>query len=349
MKKVIVLVYSAIHFIVDMSCAVLVSNLLAQRASGGYSLFEAIILYDFMAFVLQFPIGILADKLNKNALVSMTGCVLVAGAYAFADWGVAACVVAGVGNALFHVGGGIDVLNISQGKASPSGAFVSTGALGLFLGAKSASFGFTRYYAVVLLLLAAAAVLVWLYIKSRNSVHNRPFAVTRLSLQQWFAVACLMITVCIRSYVGMILSFEWKSSLPLAVAAILAVVLGKMLGGAVGDRIGFLPASVLSLGVAAVLFLFAFRIPAVGIAAILLFNMTMPLTLTALAEIFDGAKGMAFGLLTVALFVGAVPKFFGYTALFTPWGLFGITAASAVILAAGLLCWQRSRRMYYAV
>ena len=65
--------------------------------------------------------------------------------------GMIACIIAGIGNALFHVGGGIDVLNISEKKASLSGIFVSTGAMGIFLGSKSASWGFNKYYIVILI------------------------------------------------------------------------------------------------------------------------------------------------------------------------------------------------------
>jgi len=65
--------------------------------------------------------------------------------------------------------------------------------------------------------------------------------------------------------------------------------------------------------------------------------MTMPITLTSLANIFNNNKGLAFGLLTFALFLGAIPVFFGYTdTLFNPIGLFSITIFSAVILFIGL-------------
>ena len=43
-----------------------------------------------------------------------------------------------------------------------------------------------------------------------------------------------------------------------------------------------------------------------GLLGLLLFNMTMPLTLTALANTFPNSKGTAFGLTTLALFVGYV-------------------------------------------
>ena len=65
--------------------------------------------------------------------------------------------------------------------------------------------------------------------------------------------------------------------------------------------------------------------------------MTMPITLTSLANIFNNNKGLAFGLLTFALFSGVMPVFLGYTeVLFNPIGLFTITIISAIILFIGL-------------
>lgn len=341
MKKAIVTVYSLLHFIVDLSCALLISMLTVQKA-GTTSLFTAVVTYNFFAFAVQLPIGIIGDKINKNALLSAVGCALAALAYAFYRVPMAACITAGLGNAMFHIGGGIDVLNISEHKAAPSGIFVSTGALGIFLGAKAAVSGFTRYFLAVPLLLCATTVLILLYTKIKGSVTNSAFVLTSPKNCGLAAAVCLVMTVGIRSYVGMILAFDWKQNTLLAVLAISAVIGGKMLGGIIGDTIGFTRTALLSLSVAAVCFLFAFDVPALGIAAILCFNMTMPITLTALSHLFDGAKGFAFGLLTLALFVGALPTFYGYTALFSPRGLAAVTAVSAVILYGGIRCYEKS-------
>lgn len=336
MKAKTVSIYSAIHFIVDMACVILVGNLVSQKMGQGASLLTAVILYNFFAFAMQLPLGVIADRLNKNALFSAAGCLVVALAYAFAESGIIACVIAGIGNSMFHLGGGIDVLNLSERKAAPSGIFVATGALGLFLGGKSASVGFNMYYIVVIVLAVSAAVLVLLYSQVKDKIKNSEFEIRRPDLRKVLAIICLVITVCVRSYVGMILSFEWKADIWLALASVLAVVFGKMLGGVIGDRIGFMKVSVISLLCSAVLFIFAFHSPVIGILAILLFNMTMPITLTALSNIMSN-KGMAFGLLTFALFLGAVPPFLRLPkALFTPAGLFGITVASAVILIVGI-------------
>ncbi len=342
MNKRIVGIYSLIHFIVDLSCAILVTNLVAQKMGQGIDLFWAVILYNFFAFAMQLPIGIIADKLNKNALYSAVGCILVAIAFGFSEFGVIACIIAGIGNSMFHIGGGIDVLNISDKKAAPSGIFVSTGAMGIFLGSKSLSAGFDKFYIIILILLISALLLIWLYRSIKGKVVNKEMIIPKLSINEYIAILCLIITVCIRSYVGFILAFEWKSKLILAVCSIFAVILGKMLGGIIGDKIGFKKISIISLGVSSILFIFAFNNAILGILAILLFNMTMPITLTALSNILDNNKGMAFGLLTLALFIGTVPIFFGMTdQLFTPIGLFGITIISAFILYIGIFKYMK--------
>lgn len=337
MNKKIVVIYSLIHFIVDLACAILVSNLVTQKMGTGANLFIAILLYNFFAFAVQLPIGIIADKINKNAICSAIGCLLVAIAFGFSNFGIIACIIAGIGNAMFHVGGGIDVLNISDKKATLSGIFVSTGAMGIFLGGKSVSIGFNKYYLVILILLISSLLLVWLYNKIKDKVKNEEVIIPTLSTNEMISIICLIVTVVIRGYVGLILSFEWKSNFILALISILAVVFGKMLGGVIGDKIGFKRISIISLIVSAFLFIFAFNNSTLGILAILFFNMTMPITLTALSNILFNNKGMAFGLLTFALFIGAVPVFFGYTSLiFTPIGLFMITILSLIILGIGI-------------
>ena len=142
MNKKIMLVYSTIHFIVDFSCAIFVTNIIIPQLTDSFSLFLAIVIYNFFAFAIQLPIGILADKINKNALCSALGCILVILAFGISKFSIIACLIVGIGNAMFHIGGGIDVLNISNQKATLSGIFVSTGALGIFLGSNITNIDF---------------------------------------------------------------------------------------------------------------------------------------------------------------------------------------------------------------
>ena len=337
MNKKIMLVYSIIHFVVDFSCAILVSNIVTPQLTGSFALFLSIITYNFFAFAMQLPIGILADRINKNAICSALGCVLVITAFCISRFEIIACLIAGIGNAMFHIGGGIDVLNISNKKATLSGIFVSTGALGIFLGSKVINTNFNINYFTIFILVLSTIALIWLYAQTKNKLNNEKIIVPSINKKELIVIICLIVTVCIRSYVGLILSFSWKSNYILALLFVFGVILGKMFGGILGDRFGFIKVSVCSLGLSAILYTLAFYNSICGILAVLLFNMTMPITLTSLANIFNNNKGLAFGLLTFALFLGAVPVFFGYTnVLFNPISLFIITIFSAIILFIGL-------------
>lgn len=335
MNKKIMSVYSIIHFVVDFSCAILMANIITPQLKESLLLTLAIVCYNFFAFAIQLPIGILADKFNKNAICSAFGCILVIIAFCISKYSILSCIMAGIGNAMFHVGGGIDVLNISENKATLPGIFVSTGALGIFLGSKLMNFNI--YPITILILLLSTILLIWLYNQIKDRVGNAKTIIPNITKTEIFIIICLIITVCIRSYVGLILSFSWKSNPILALLFVLGVVLGKILGGILGDIFGFIQVSISSLVLSSIFFVGAFNSSVCGILAIFLFNMTMPITLTSLANIFDNNKGMAFGMLTFALFLGALPVFFGYTnTLFTPLGLFIITNISAIILLLGL-------------
>lgn len=96
--------------------------------------------------------------------------------------------------------------------------------------------------------------------------------------------------------------FSWKTGV-YSVLAVLALALGKAAGGFVCDRIGKGALTAISLGLSGVLFLFS-NVPAIGLTAVFLFNMSMPVTLDLAAKSFKGARGFSFGLMTFALFLG---------------------------------------------
>ena len=70
--------YSLAHFWVDLSCAFLAFRFLS--AAPEFTL--CLLLYNFCAFALQMPLGLLADRLDRNGAAAAAGCALVALAYA---------------------------------------------------------------------------------------------------------------------------------------------------------------------------------------------------------------------------------------------------------------------------
>ena len=78
-------------------------------------------------------------------------------------------------------------------------------------------------------------------------------------------------------------------------------------------------------------------VPPAGTAAVFLFNMTMPVTLWAMARLFPGAKGFSFGLLTFGLFLGFVPVYLGCPQILAAGeGLTLAAIVSLVLLLSGL-------------
>ncbi len=323
--------YSAAHLWVDLSCAFLILGSLG----GAPSFMLCLLLYNFCAFALQMPLGLLADGWNRNGLTAAAGCVLTALAY-LSPSPLLTAVVAGIGNALFHLGGGIDVLNASEEKSCMLGIFVSPGALGLYLGGLWAKGGaIPRLLPPALLAVLAAAILLMCRNeygspRSRNvPVDLTPRGEARLLLP-------LIAVVALRSYMGLNQGFPWKGTGPWALILTLALVLGKAAGGFLSDRFGAKRAACASLGLAAALYLLS-ALPLPGTLAVFLFNMTMPITLWAAARLFPGAKGFAFGTLTFALFLGFLPSYLRWNApLSNGWGCALIAGASLLLLLPAL-------------
>lgn len=299
----------------------------------GNNWLSAVLIYNFCAFAMQMPFGLLADRLDRNSLIAASGCVLVALSAVLSPLPIVCAAVMGMGNALFHVGGGVDVLNMSEKKCSPLGLFVSPGAIGLCLG--QILCGRLPVYIACIILLAAAVIILVVSKTEIGSPHsgNSELSFPHFSLLLVLSVLCLFLVVCLRSFAGMSFSFEWKASVP-ALVTIGCVALGKALGGFAADLMGTKTASILSLSLCAVLFLFSGN-AVCGLSALLLFNMTMPMTLWETAKIFPNAKGFSFGLLTFALFIGFLPVYLGAFALTSVLSA-GVAIVSLVLLLIGI-------------
>ena len=347
-KEVTTFAYALCHFVVDFACVssmlCAVSRVLGDSGQGSMEVVAlSILLYDIVAFTLQLPIGIALDQLDKNSYAALlsyasvgAGVVLSLVPIALLEW--PAILLLAIGNALFHSAGGLSVLNISQKHAGPSGIFIATGAIGVFLGTQSAQMGRLQiaFSLLVLLFLCALITLVVQKVNKKYwNVHNVSFDISELSFNTLLAIALLSLVVALRSYVGMVTAFPWKSEMLLLVLSILGVFAGKALGGVVADRIGFRTTAIFSLIAAATLFVPSWEIPVMGLMGIFFFNFTMSITLASLANILPNAKGTAFGLASFSLSVGALPALVGFR-IEHPAMLSGISLVSALSLGVGL-------------
>ncbi len=333
-------IYGMVHFLVDFACG----YLMFAGVYGTEQWYLCMLLYNFCAFAMQMPMGAAADAWNKNALLAVAGCILIAAAYPL--WGasgILCAVMAGLGNGLFHVGGGIDVLNASEKDAGLLGIFVAPGAVGLFLGTLMGKplEGPKEWPALVLL---AAALAIFCMAKKKTIWEfsgNQPVSYEGITRKGALAAAlCLGLVVFFRSYLGMIQNFDWKEGLGAGAFIVCATALGKMAGGLLADVAGMKRTAIGSVVLAGFLYLFP-GCPLTGILAVFFWNMTMPLTLWAAAKLFPGAKGFVFGLMTFCLFLGFCPVYLGVPAFTEAFaspgiGLGLICSLSLVLLIKGI-------------
>ncbi len=329
--------YTLLHLIVDFSTIYLICRVLLGPDIGMIQRAEVIIVYNLVAFAGQLPLGIIADAIGKNPMFVFIGCMLAFASYPLAlvsPW--TACVLASVGNGAFHIGAGCEILKMSMPKASIAGIFVSSGAMGVWLAYNVQGDVFSKLLPVLLIVSCVVLKFVPKDVEENSQRNTSPYSVPGLTT--CLASGCFLITVVIRSFLGMIMDFSWKALPIWSFLCVLAIVGGKAVGGIMADRFGYVKTSVISLLVSLIAFPFSFEIPFCAIVGIFCFNMTMPLTLTALARMCNQKYGFAFGLTTFALALGFIPVVFGGSSLFGLPLVETAVTVSLVLLISGYKC-----------
>ena len=318
-------IYCLCHLVVDAASIALILGGIDVRAD----LLTYIILYNVLAFGLQLPFGMLADKFKNPVIISFIGCLVLAIALLSYKNALFATVLAGVGNALFHIGGGTISLNYKPKRAALPGVFVASGGIGLFFGGFMVKYHGFYPGIFVFLLLALAFIQVFL----KAPVIDYEIKKTASLKLFHLIVIFLLVIICIRSFIGLSLNFNWKSVPNLAILLVISSALGKGLGGFLADYFGWIKISVGGLALAALLLYFGNAFAIAGIIGVFLFNFTMSVTLVAISNLFPGRPGFAFGLTTCALLIGALPTFFLNNAFFAS----NVVSMAFVLFSAILL------------
>lgn len=329
--------YAVLHLLVDGVCAMAMFGRFIQGKEGYFG----ILLYNFCAFALQMPFGVVLDTLNEKAekrkcdyaFLTAAGGVLctIAGA-------VTHPVVLGIGNALFHVGGGVGTIREDGDKSrliARLGIFVAPGALGLYFGTMFVRNGRwdAGFVPVSILLMLLLCVGMCCFRLRRHSFERLQVLPDR---GRFRLVFCCLLVVILRSYIGMAVTFPWKTGILAGILSVLAVTGGKAAGGFLAAWKGTFRTAAVSLILAAVCYLFSSVMP-VGLAALFLFNMTMPITLYFMVCAFPRMPGFAFGFLTFALFLGFLPAYLGMQPVLSGSVVGGAgSVLSLVLLLAGI-------------
>jgi FSR family fosmidomycin resistance protein-like MFS transporter len=257
------------------------------------------ILYNILAFGLQVPFGIIADKYRCSKIFVLVSLILLVLGVILQTYFLAMILIIGIANALFHIGGGVASLNILPKKATIPGMFVAPGSVGLFLGMLISKFKLDISLFIILVLVLTAFLSFYSNFPKIN--YNR----SKVKINYFEGILLLLLfSIIVRSFVGSILVFPWKGVLVLAIVLSLFVFLGKFIGGYIADKFGWKKVAVWALILSVLPLSFFQNSPILAILGVFLFNLVMPITLVAVANLFPGRAGFAFGLNCLALLFG---------------------------------------------
>lgn len=302
----IIIVLSILHLLCDLICGYKVVGILSKEYYD-YGLY-LFILYNTIAFCFQPFIGLFIDKYKIEKITLLFSFVFLLLGIILPTWWLSA-IFLGLGNQVFHVTGGKICTNISSQKASHLGVFVSLGAIGLAIGSYLYQYVCLIYISVGLSFLLTI-LCYGLVITSPNREEKKENEKNILNIQdkkyKIWGLTLMCLAVFIRSFLGKIVHSDFEMTFILLLVFPLMATLGKAMGGFIRDRIGSLPTIVISMILSTTFFLFLdFSIIGISIG-ILLMNMSMPITLYELNQLFPNHEGFNFGLLAAILFPGVV-------------------------------------------
>ena len=292
-----IVIFSSIsHLFVDMSTIYVTLNCIKNFDN----MLLYIMIYNMFAFCLQLPIGLLTDyfKITKK-IIFLSFLFIIFGT--FFDNAVFSILFVSIGNAMYHVGCGKEILERSKGKCGFSGIYVSTGAIGVFLSRIliNKNINFIIIIRMIILILIFILYIIknnFGFIENNNKNYEKNF------IKMAYLIFLLMITIFIRSLFS---NFDIKFNSLFSIIMMLFTFLGKATGGIIADIFGKKITILISLILATICFLF-YNNPYFIIFGVFLFNMSMPITLILVSDILNNYKGMAFGITTCMLFIGSI-------------------------------------------
>lgn len=298
--------YFLVHFSIEVACFYfLFSRLVIQ---DGWWLFA--LLYDALAFLPQNVLGFIADKFKKIPYGAI-GCALMLIALLL-PFDYLSLFLIGIGNAFAHVDGAQHTLRGNKGKISPNAIYVGGGAFGVVTGQLLGDL-----HVKLLVLLPISLMLVSILIcvaftlnhtideKSSINEYNLHNSIPTLPF-----LALIIIAVACRSYTSYAIPTAWNKTVVQTVLLFAFMGIGKILGGVLADNIGYKTTTLISLFLSIPFLIFGDTLMTVSLIGIMLFNMTMPITVGLVVSKFNETPCFAFGITTFSLFVGVTPAFF---------------------------------------
>ncbi len=303
-----------------------------------------VVLYNMLALGGQPIVGLLTDRLQRPRVATLIGLLLSGLALITFEWHlVMAIVLAGVGSAAFHTGGGALALCATRNRATGPGIFAAPGVVGLALGGALAVTGHQVIWPLLILLLMLGFAIASL------PLPRLPYAkkIDQPLFESHDVIMLVLLAgIALRSMVWNTLQFLYDGQVTVLVALGLAAAVGKILGGILADRLGWRRWVVSALLVAAPLLTFAgHHLGALLLGAALLQSVT-PVGLVATAQLLPRQPATAAGLaIGLALTLGGFPLVGGLALTISTPPILLLVMIGAALALGGALGLQRKYQL----
>lgn len=302
------------HMVVDFCCAAAIFSIRNLNLLSTETFIQWVLLYNILAFWLQLFLWIFADKREYSQSISYIGCVLVwIGVCIFAIYPILSMIFLWLGNACFHIWGWILTLALNPWKAREPWIFVAPGGVWLILWTllwKTGNFYYREWLALLW---------IWLIAMARSSKDFLPYKDIKeytkkesLKKHDWklpviIIISLLTICIIIRSSVGFLVSYSWKTWALISISFVICLALWKALGGIIADKWWWLKIWVWSLLLSLPFLLLWEMYPICWFIGIFLFNITMSIALVGMVKVVPNRPWFSFWLLCMWLLVWALP------------------------------------------
>lgn len=313
----------AAHAVSDGSAGWLIANSASRLSIAEVGVLT--IIYNALAFAAQPAVGLLLDRIQQPRRTVFASFGLMGLAVLVANQPLFAVALAGLASAMFHVGGGMLAIGAARDRATGLGVFAAPGVIGLAIGAALAAAD-SGPLVLVILLIAVTIGIGWL---TRSVIPERSEPKVTPLVDRDLIVITVLIAIALRSAVWS--AFEWmlNGNTSMLLAAALAAGTGKIVGGALADRLGWRPWTIGSASLAAVLLAIGPSGGGLFLIGLALLQSATPVALAATVQLLPGRSGLAAGLsLGLAIAVGGLFVFAG-------WGAYLASPLISLILVAG--------------
>lgn len=298
--------YFYIHFITEIICFFYLTRI----TNGSNIVWIIPIIYDGLAFVPQSFIGYFYDK-NKKLSAPYIGILLLILSlciYYFTNVSIfISLILLCIGNCFIHIAGAETTIKKSGGKLSHSAIFVAGGSFGVVTGKLLATTNIPVWILISLILTIIPFAKIAETYEERDI---KKYNYCNKSIKLSTIIILTIFIVIVRSYMGYGIPTAWNKTVIQTILLYGFMGIGKALGGILVDSYGIKKVSTISTLLAIPFLSFGDNIMIISLIGVMLFSMTMSITLGILVSCLKNAPGLAFGLTTLGLFLGTFPIFF---------------------------------------